>query len=743
MVTKKIKNTLVALSLALLLFPSTVFGAITELQAFAIDTVAGNPTIIKSSKGLANVKVNFSIEKPDQTVLTLPTLSNDEGIAKLELADYHTQMAGNYQVKAYYPGLNSIESPSSSFVVYPGEVNVEKSTVKVNAAIAKADGEDSAQVKVELLDNYNNTVNGHVIRLISNRSNDHIDFSSNVTDNQGNVTFYVSSDEAGTSYYTAIDSTEDVILDNRVAVSFRNELLANAGGDLIPIAYAQEAGPLAGFEIFDLDDPLELNDNVSFKVRAIDADDVTVQDYTGTIRFSATGDNYNNVELPLDFKFEAEDLGEHEFSQGLSFAESGTYSIVVTDTNDFLKTGELTITVDDSASSSGSSSGKSGSGSAAKPVIASPTEGTYSQKTITLNGNAGIGSTIRVYDNGLDIGETPVNSTGKFSFQTPSLNDGVHEIYVVQLDSITREVEATSDTIQINIDSQGPSVDELRIDPKSGISAGDVISVKIFSEANLSQAAIIFNSDIVELLANASDPTLYEGSVQAPATPGEYPIDIILVDELENELNLKDKAVVTVGPADTTIQIDDEETVETETEEVVEPTETEEPEVEEEEEDVEAPTQVIGLIAYGSDSKVTLVWDAATDDGEIMNYRIYYGTSIRNLNQIANTKDNSTTWYIPNLENGEEYFFAATAVDDEGNESEDRSEIVSGIPFVLEIDNELSEVVPQQPLPTPDDELNPAAYGVEPGRHSSTGPGLLFLIPGALASGFILIRKKR
>jgi hypothetical protein len=82
---------------------------------------------------------------------------------------------------------------------------------------------------------------------------------------------------------------------------------------------------------------IKAKENVSFKVRAIDAEGLTVQNYTGTIRFSAEGDNSSGVDLPENYKFLAEDLGEHQFNLGLSFTEGGTYKVLVNDLNDKFK----------------------------------------------------------------------------------------------------------------------------------------------------------------------------------------------------------------------------------------------------------------------------------------------------------------------------------------------------------------------------------------------------------------------
>jgi len=81
-------------------------------------------------------------------------------------------------------------------------------------------------------------------------------------------------------------------------------------------------------------------------------------------------------------------------------------------------------------------------------------------------------------------------------------------------------------------------------------------------------------------------------------------------------------------------------------------------------------------------------------------------------------------------------------MDNDGNESATKSEIVSAIPFMLEVKNALS-TPPTQSIASTD--LHPAAYsGPFPTTAPKTGPevGLVFL-ESALVSGVMKLRKKK
>jgi hypothetical protein len=186
-----------------------------------------------------------------------------------------------------------------------------------------------------------NPLVGHSVKLFSSRAEDKIQAKNAVTNDKGEIEFVVASSTKGLSGLTVMDTTEDAILDQRLSVVFVDgAIIADAGGDLIKTAWAQDAGPLAGFELSEFPTTINAKQNVSFKVRAIDAQGLTVQNYTGTIRFSAEGDNSSGVDLPENYKFLAEDLGEHQFNLGLSFTEGGTYKVLVNDLNDKFKQGE-------------------------------------------------------------------------------------------------------------------------------------------------------------------------------------------------------------------------------------------------------------------------------------------------------------------------------------------------------------------------------------------------------------------
>lgn len=97
------------------------------------------------------------------------------------------------------------------------------------------------------------------------------------------------------------------------------------------------------------------------------------------------------------------------------------------------------------------------------------------------------------------------------------------------------------------------------------------------------------------------------------------------------------------------------------------------------------PSDVSNVKAVAGDTRVTLTWDAATDNVKVTGYKVYSG-----LSSVAKGGDKYTFLavnvgdvlkaQVKDLENGTKYFFAITAYDAAGNESANYSLEASAIP---------------------------------------------------------------
>lgn len=87
------------------------------------------------------------------------------------------------------------------------------------------------------------------------------------------------------------------------------------------------------------------------------------------------------------------------------------------------------------------------------------------------------------------------------------------------------------------------------------------------------------------------------------------------------------------------------------------------------------PSDVENLEAAPGDTKIILSWDTATDNVGVKGYKIFYGTNSVTDDNASYTEGpidvgNVISYEVDGLTNGTAYFFAVTAYDAAGNESE-------------------------------------------------------------------------
>jgi hypothetical protein len=522
-------------------------------------------------------------------------------------------------------------------------------------------------------------------------------------------------------------------------------------------------------EIEDLETEANTGKTLNFTVTAYDDDNNVATDYTGTVRFSSSDSNAN---LPDDYEFEAEDQGTHTFSLSLSFNTTGTQTLSVTDIDDTDIEGTIEVTVSSSGTGSSTSSGDdSDSGDSDEAfVVYTPTSGTYSSDSLSFTGKATYGLTVEINDNGTSIGSTAVKADGSFSYTATHLEDGEHS-YTVSTTDEDGTVEETSDAIDVTIDTAGPEIDNLEIEPEGSIPAGDTFTVTIYTEKNLPEVSILFNNELFDLTEDVLIQGMYQGTMVAPEEIGEYEVDVILVDDVGNEASYNAAGTVEIientdDTDSTTDELADEDSLERET----------------------IPGPVQGLEAVEGDGRVTLSWEApcemvsaeeeddetseteSLDDEEcaseektdsdsdstesqdeseaedeletlIDHYRIYYGPDPELMYSYDDTLDSSTTWYVDDLDNETPYYFKVVAITTEDIEGEE-SESISSTP---ESDEEeaLYAAALEDEEETLGEEAEEDAMSetIEEEETPETGPEIVWLMVLSLGFGTLYFRK--
>lgn len=272
---------------------------------------------------------------------------------------------------------------------------------------------------------------------------------------------------------------------------------------------------------------------------------------------------------------------------------------------------------------------------------------------MTISGNAPSSSTIDIVDGPTVLIESlVVGNDGSFVYETPTLADGLHRFKVFSSDK-----KLESEDISVRIDKTPPRTLAVKITPQTDIEAGSTFTISVSSDEELSAVSCDFNGITQDLRPSGEG---FEATFQAPNTSGELPIGCKISDLIGNELEETQAAVVKIVGAST--------------EPVNPPTIDPEPETEPEnpipdpKPEVIAPTAVSGLSLQPADDRITLFWSPATDDSQIKQYKINFGTNREQLTSQNMTPDNRTQWYVSALEPGTKYYFQVLAIDDQGNE---------------------------------------------------------------------------
>ncbi len=619
-----------------------------NVAAYGLDTIAGHSTVLRTSKMPATTDIEFVVKKPSGETVLVPAQTNAQGVAITDLSDYHTKLAGEYQVALRYKGGEVTQW--NDFEVYSGETSLQYSTIDPPNTVASV-MKERVSLTVRIVDDYENPVPGHQVKLISTSDQDSIELVSDkdFTDENGEISFVVNGATTGPVTYSAYDVTADVVLEQKSKVVYTDSsgyLFSAQEPSYNYAAVGNASGPIDHFEFEDIPEDIEPGDPMSLKLTAYDENDEVVMNYLGEVRFSVSGSNSAYADLPDDYTFKAEDQGSHTFSLAFNFQKPGTYELRATDTDD------LTIFAIQNIRAIEASAVNTQNEGDAKIKILTPLPGTYSAKMQVISGTATPASGLKIFDNDVAIASLVTDLQGKFSYTANSLADGEHTIYVAEVNADGTIVDV-SESLIFNIDTAAPKIREVVFDPKGEVVPGSLIKVKMVPDVALSQAAVMLLGQIVDLEKKPDGS--YEGIFAAPIEFGEYKVDFILTDELGNESRLREYSSFKVGAIDISAKT--------------------------------KPAVVQNLAVKSDDRKISLSWDPVREStNPIVRYRVYYGLSPNELVEAVDTFTSEPSWYVYNLVNGSEYYFAVVAVDSKGNISENFSNIVVGVPNPIVVD---------------------------------------------------------
>ena len=290
-------------------------------------------------------------------------------------------------------------------------------------------------------------------------------------------------------------------------------VLKAVGGDPETVLLAQANPFVTKFILEQLPSTVEKGKVISVKVRAADSAGNIVPSYTGTVIFSATD---VNATLPNPYTFKSSDQGQKTFDLALSFGTIGSQTLTVQEQGNALIKGTAVVTV----------TTQSGGGGTGNVKITKPAPGTYTTNTFSIEGEVLPNAGVKLFDNGQQIAEVKAGTDARFSYITPLLKDGIHNLQAESNGVKSAIVSVTIDTTPAEI--QSFSLGDTELAP------GETTTITIKSDTDLSSAQVVVGDFITDLKQDTKNLGTYTGVITAPQKSGKYPVTVILTDKLGN-----------------------------------------------------------------------------------------------------------------------------------------------------------------------------------------------------------------
>ncbi|MFH0770932.1 MAG: Ig-like domain-containing protein [Candidatus Peregrinibacteria bacterium] len=641
--------------------------AIGAFALSAADTVAGLGTEI-SAEGIASgSNPTLVVTPPLGSEIPFALSSDTTGHATVRVSGSETEAAGIYNVELL---LGETVETSSSFEVLPESLDTAASSLQSDRTSITPDGADAAEVTVILRDRFMNPLPERPMELISSRDNDVITPLGSETDDSGTQRFSVTTTQAGTATFRALDLMSGKTLEGSVSLSAG--IVQNAGGYagqaaasmpypfyVIQMPYGMQqgmqqmptgttttagisgsriVGDVAGRPLYaqasafdvvaafvlDVPETMKPNEDTTMRITAVDKNGNRVEDYMGTVLLSSTDPT---ALLPLngEVQFQPQNLGQKVLTLGLRLRTPGQHTIHAEDSANASVFGEKTVTV--SGGSTGSSSIQ----------ITSPKrESTVRETRITVQGKGPAFMNLIISGGEEDVtGET--DDTGTFEIPV--------ELSPNQIDHTLRVRDDTgrvdSGNIHIRFDATAPEIGDITFEPASP-KEGETVTLTVQSEPALASMKVKVGKDELTLVENKGASGSYRATFTAPVA-NTYQPSITAADGAGNTVEVRGTLVV----------------------------------------EKRSLPGVTGVKAEAKVDAVILTWEPVTSE-RVDAYRIYVGETANDFGYTLETDRAASSATVAGLKGGTLYFFAVTALQGD-RESAAKSETVSASPLGLDL----------------------------------------------------------
>jgi hypothetical protein len=408
------------------------------------------------------------------------------------------------------------------------------------------------------------------------------------------------------------------------------------------------AGKVAKFSL-TVNQSAKVGEALDLTVKALDKDGAVVADYAGTVYVTVDNDSKATIPYAEGYTFVSADQGSKTFSKGLAFSKVGNMTVSVIDIDDDRVEGVAKVNVTEGGSGPGVT------GSETVSITTPEAGGTVSGTETDIVGTSKKNSKFQVFLNGKQSGEGQTDDKGAILYKLKGIEEEQNVLEVKVLDGSDKEI-GSSGKISFSVAaSEGPAFKSVTIKEGKTVKAGTVLNVTVAADPKLKEVSIALG-DSIEVLkeqssgvtagnvtVNGSGEGMYVGTVIAPMTPGEYPLDVTLANDMGKK---------TVKTAAETVTV----------------TELPKPAFE----NVKVET---------SETRATFTFSVVNEPESVSKFKFSYGTESGALSQesvtfekakIALSESGASAsgatykWYVDNLEPGK-YFFKIAGLDIAGS----------------------------------------------------------------------------
>ena len=641
-----------------------------------LDTIAGLPTEINIRGIEPHKSVTGELKGPGGNY-TFSCAADKNGTARCNLPGNRLTRAGTYTISIQQGVLTGI------FDILPDRIDPRMSSI---VADPMGTQDTETRMTVTLMDQYRNPLAGRLVEILSTNQNDTVQALTDQTDDTGAQQFSLVASDGGTRQIRAVDLLSNKTLDATIDLHIegqpstyppsRKQNYDNTDAVFYPSAAVPRThskgrmfyGQVASFDTvdnFEVTIPAAMVTGVEAQkivIRAVDRRGNTVEDYVGTIVFSAT-DPFAALPAFGEYVFRDRDLGVREFPLALKFQTPGQQTFRIEDKTNPDIFGEASVIV----------SGSMVIPPERKIIITSHKQDQAINTTnIVLEGKAPPFINLMITGGQTDqMSET--DQSGLFSIPL-SLATNQRDFTIRVRDE---QGQHDSGSLHLVLDTDKPEIHTVSFSPEKPDEDSNVLVI-VESEPGLTEIIMtITQTDGIPLeiaLSSATSSGSYQAVFQAPAA-GTYQPMISVVDIGGNSTEIRTMLTVELARLQYIENI--------------------------------RPTPLKNAVA--------LEWDPCEDVDE---YRIYVGENPDDFTYNLDTGRPTNKATVSGLIPGQKYYFAVTCLIGD-TESETKTIVEATVPgLVLTITPQDASLLIEWPALPTDIPLDSYVleYGIEPGN---------------------------